>query len=60
MREKLSTMQKTIDVVGGNIPILCKVRVDPDAIQAGSSYMDLKFIITNLSKKSTKALPEKL
>ena len=47
MREKLSTMENVIDVVAGNVPILCKVRVDKDAIKPGSSGVDLKFIITN-------------
>lgn len=36
-------MQKVVEVVGGNVPSLCKVKVDRNAQYAQESQLELKF-----------------
>ena len=44
-------MQKMLEIVGGNVPILCKVKVDQNASYAQGKNIEFKFRATNLEAK---------
>ena len=44
-------MQRMLEIVGGNVPVLCKVKVDQNASYAQGKNIEFKFRATNRETK---------
>ena len=50
-------MSRIIDVLEGNIPILCKIIVDDDIVKEGESKIEVKFRIVQQKLESNERRP---